>query len=413
MDLTIHNAILDTTLEAVNIGISDGRIAVISQGEISPGLQSIAANGSMLSPAFAEPHFHLENSLLGRVPNHSGTLQEAIKIYAEIKKNLDTASIVDRSTKTLNQALSNGVLWIRNNVDIDHVAGLRLLESVVAVQEKYRGVVDVFNIAFPQLGLARNPEAVDLMWLAMEKGAVIVGGMPHGERDMDDAARHIDIAFEIAKKFDADIDMHVDETDNPYWHSLELLADKTIEENYQGRVTAGHVCAMGSWDDRLAQRVIEKVKKADLNITTNVPVNLLLEGRGDSHPFRRGIPRVRDLLEAGVNVACGQDDMWNMFYPFGKMDPLEVANFVAHTAHLSSPVMIQAAFDMPRYHAAKTLRLPEYGIRVGNPANLVLIEAESAIDALRRQPVRSHVIREGKILVTSEYRRSFASSVPH
>jgi cytosine deaminase len=412
MDLTIHHAILDTTLEPVNIGIDGGKIVSISQDEIAPGQQFFDVQGSMISPAFIEPHFHLENSLLGAVPNNSGTLQEAIKIYAGIKKNLDTPDIVYRSTKTLNEALANGVLWMRNNVDIDHVAKLRLLKGVVAVQEKFKGVVDVYNIAFPQLGLARNPEAVDLMWQAMQNGTVIVGGMPHGERDMDDAARHIEIAFEIAKANNADIDMHVDETDNPYWHSLELLADKTIEENYQGRVTAGHVCAMGSWDDQMAQRIIEKVKKAELNITTNVPVNLLLEGRGDSHPFRRGIPRVRDLIEAGVNVACGQDDMWNMFYPFGRMDPLEVANFVAHTAHLSSPSLIQAAFDMPRYHAAKTLRLQDYGIKIGNPANLVVIDSVSAVDALRRQAMRKYVIRQGKVLVANEYRRSYASSVP-
>lgn len=412
MDLTIHHATLDTTLEPVNIGIAGGKIVSISQDEIPSGLQSIDAQGCMVSPAFSEPHFHLENSLLGEVPNNSGTLQEAIKIYAKIKRNLDTPDIVQRSTKTLHEALSNGVLWMRNNVDIDQVAKLRLLEGIVAVQEKFRGVVDIFNIAFPQLGLARNPEAVDLMWEAMQKGAVIVGGMPHGERDMDDAARHIEIAFEIAKANNADIDMHVDETDNPYWHSLELLADKTIEENYQGRVTAGHVCAMGSWDDPMAQRIIEKVEKAGINITTNVPVNLYLEGRGDSYPFRRGIPRVRDLIEAGVNVACGQDDMWNMFYPFGKMDPLEVANFVAHTAHLSTPRLIQAAFDMPRYNAAKTLGLSDYGIKVGYPANLVLIDATSAIDALRRQALRKYVIRNGNILVSSESRRSYASCVP-
>ncbi len=412
MDLTIHHAILDTSLQPIHIGIHAGRIALISPDEIAPGEQSIEARGNMLSPAFSEPHFHLENSLLGEIPNHSGTLQEAIKIYAGIKKNLDTPDILARSTRTLKEALANGVLWMRNNVDIDHVAKLRLLEGVVAVTEKFKGVVDIYNIAFPQLGLARNPEAVELMWQAMESGAVIVGGMPHGERDMDDAARHIEIAFEIAKKFDADIDMHVDETDNPYWHSLELLADKTIAENYQGRVTAGHVCAMGSWDDRMAERIVGKVVKANLNITTNVPVNLLLEGRADSHPFRRGIPRVRDLLEAGVNVACGQDDMWNMFYPFGRMDPLEVANFVAHSAHLSSPALIQAAFDMPRYHAARTLRLPEYGIQTGYPANLVLIEAVSAVDALRRQPTRTHVIREGKVLVTSHNQRTYAGPVP-
>jgi cytosine deaminase len=412
MDLTIHNAVLDTTPAPVNLAIHAGRIARITAEDIPAGDQSIDAGGAMVSPAFVESHFHLENALLWDTPNTSGTLREAIQIYAGIKRALDTEDIVRRATLTLRQAVAHGTLWMRNHVDIDQVAQLRLLKGIVAAREKFKGVVDVHIIAFPQMGMARNPEAVDLMWAAMENGAQIVGGMPHGEKDMDDAARHIEIAFEIAKKYDADIDMHVDETDNPYWQSLELLAEKTIEAGYQGRVTAGHCCAMGSWDDQTAERVIEKVRQAGVNVTTNVPVNLLLEGRGDSHPFRRGIPRVKALLEAGVNVACGQDDLNNMFYPFGRMNPLEVANFVAHTAHLSSPSQIQAAFDMPRYNAARTLRLPEYGLQEGLPANLVLLPTTSAVDAVRRQPPAALVVREGRVLARTEVRQSWEAQVP-
>jgi cytosine deaminase len=250
------------------------------------------------------------------------------------------------------------------------------------------------------------------MWAAMERGADIVGGMPHGEKDMEDAAKQIEIVFEIARKHNADIDMHVDETDDPYWHSLELLADKTIEEGYQGRVSAGHCCAMGSWDDARARRVIEKVKKAEINIIGNIPINLYLEGRHDSHPFRRGIPRLRDLVEAGVNVALGQDDVRNMFYPFGKLDMLEVANFAAHAAQLSTPSQIQATFDMPRYNAARLLRLKYYGIQVGAAANLILIDAQSSVDAIRRQPARRLVIRQGEILVESSRTVRYSANIP-
>ncbi len=412
MNLTIHNASSDTTGSPVNIGINNGNIAVVTGDDIAPGDRAIDARGCMVSPPFIESHFHLENALLWDTPNQSGTLREAIEIYAEIKQHLDTPDIVRRSTLALRAAAANGTLWMRNHVDIDHIAKLKLLEGIVAAREKFKDIVDIQIIAFPQLGLARNPEAVDCMWEAMENGAEIVGGMPHGERDMDDAAQHIELAFAIAKAKDADIDMHIDETDDPYWHSLELLAEKTIEENYQGRVAAGHCCAMGSWDDKMAARIIEKVKEADLNIVTNVPINLLLEGRGDSHPFRRGIPRIKDLLDAGVNVASGQDDLMNMFYPFGKMDQLEVVNFVAHAAHLSAPAHIQAAFNMPRYNAARTLRLDDYGIHEGAPANLVVIDAKSPVEAIRRQAERLYVIRQGEILVESQRKQILSSSVP-
>jgi cytosine/creatinine deaminase len=411
VDLTIHNAILDSTLKPINIGIKEGIIDVITENDIDPGNEVIEAQGAMVSPPFVDAHFHLENALLWEKPNNSGTLQEAIDLYAEIKKHLDTPSIVKRSLDTLRSALENGSMWMRCHVDIDHISKLKLLDGVVAARREAQSFFDIQLVAFPQWGLTKNPEAVDYMWQAMESGADVVGGMPHGEKDMDDAARHIEIAFEIAKSKNVDIDMHVDETDDPYWHSLELLAEKTIEENYQGRVSAGHCCAMGSWPDQLAARVIEKVKKAEITIIANIPINLLLEGRHDSHPFRRGIPRIKDLLDAGVNVALGQDDVNNMFYPFGKMDMLEVANFAAHAAHLSSPDQIQAAFDMPRYNAAKALRLKNYGIKVGAPANLILIDSNSAVDAIRRQPNRMYVIRNGQILVKSKREMIFSQAV--
>lgn len=409
MEITIHHAILDQTLEPVNIGIENQKIAIVSTGEIPPGERAIEAGGAMVSPPFIDSHFHLENAYLDQRPNLSGTLNEAIEIYAEIKQKLDTPDIVRRTMRVARDAIANGTLWMRSHVDIDHIGKLHLLESVLAAREAVKEYFEVQVVAFPQMGLARHPETVEYMWAAMESGADIVGGMPHGEKDMDDAARQIEIVFEIAKKYNADIDMHVDETDDPYWHSLELLAEKTIEEGYQGRVSAGHCCAMGSWDDAMAARVIDKVKQADLNIIGNIPINLYLEGRHDSHPFRRGIPRLRDLVEAGVNVALGQDDVQNMFYPFGKLDMLEVANFAAHAAQLSTPAQIQATFDMPRYNAARTLRIQEYGIRAGAPANLILIDAQSSVDAIRRQPARPLVIRHGKILFESQrlYQYSF------
>jgi cytosine deaminase len=400
MDLVIRNARLDITGEPVEIGIQGGLIAIVATQGLPPGVSEIDASGCMASPALINPHFHLENALLyDRGVNHSGTLREAIRLYAEIKRQMPQEDIVARAADALRLAIRHGTLWLRNHVDIDQIGKLHLLEGVAAARRQFEDLIDIQIVAFPQLGLARNPEAVDLMWEAMRNGANVVGGMPHGEADMDDAARQIEIAFEIARASNADIDMHVDETDDPYWHTLELLADQTIENGWQGRVSAGHCCAMAAWDDALAERVIEKVAQAKLNIITNSPVNLLLQGRGDRQPVRRGITRVKQLLEAGVNVTCGQDDLQNMFYPYGNMDMLEVAMIVGHAAHLSSPAEIQAAFDMPRYRAAQALRLEGYGIRPGAPANLVLLDAANPLDALCRHPDRRYVIRQGKVLV--------------
>ncbi len=399
MDLVIRNAILDTTGAPVEVGIANGVIAAVAPAGLPAGTQEINAEGGLLSPAFLESHFHLENALLwDGVINQSGTLHEAIELYAGVKQQLTVDDIVNRAGQALRAAAANGVLWLRSHVDIDHIAKLSILNGVVAAREQFGELVNIQLVAFPQLGLARNPAAVDMMWQAMENGCDLVGGMPHGERDMADAARHIELAFEIAQHHNVDIDMHIDETDDPYWHSLELLAEKTIEAGWQGRVTAGHCCAMSAWNDALAERIIAKVKQAGIHIITNAPINLMLEGRGHGYPKPRGIARVKQLLEAGVNVVCGQDDLQNMFYSYGKMDPLEVALITAHAAHLAAPAEIQAAFDMPRYNAARLWRLADYGIYVGAAANLVIIDACSAVEALRRQPARRYVIKQGRIL---------------
>lgn len=411
MNITIHNALMDNSLEPVNIGIKDGKIETITTNVIDPGTQSIDAQGGLVIPPFFESHFHLDNTLLwGDYKTHD--LHEAIEAFARAKVNMDTSDILRRSTETLRLCLANGVLWLRSQVDIDHIGQLRLLEGVKAVKELFAGVVDIQIVAFPQTGLAREPEIVEMMYEAMENGADIVGGIPHFERDMDEAAKQIEIVFEIAEKYNADIDMHVDQSDNPYWQSLELVAEKTIAENYQGRVNAGHCCSMAAWDEKTFNRILPKVKEAQLSITTNVLTNLIKQGRNDPPPVRRGIPRLADLINAGINVACAIDDMKNMFYPFGNMNPLETANIAAHVGYLTTPELVRAAFDMPSYNAAKIFRIPEYGICEGYPANLVLMPVSSVLDALRFHPTPTLVMREGIILSQSEVRQRFASSVP-
>ena len=238
MDLVIRNGRSDHG-QPIEVGIEAGVITAVSAHNTLPiATQEIDAQGGMISPAFIESHFHLENALLwDGLINQSGTLEEAIEIYARVKHDLTVADIVERAGIVVKTAVANGTLWLRSHVDIDHIAKLSILRGVAAAREAYRDLIDIQLIAFPQLGLAQNPEAVEMMWQAMENGCDLVGGMPHGEKTMHDAARHIDIAFEIAQKYNVDIDMHIDETDDPYWHSLELLADKTIETGWQGRVT--------------------------------------------------------------------------------------------------------------------------------------------------------------------------------
>jgi len=411
MEFTVHNAILDQNPDTVDIGVKDGLIVEISNTPLNHGDRSIDAKGGLVVPPFFESHFHLDNTLLQGGVNHSGTLREAIALYAEKKRVMTVDDITSRASETLRLCLANGVCYLRSHVDIDVIGQLKLLEGVKRAKDEFAGIVDVQIIAFPQMGLVNDPETVDLMYAAMEKGADIVGGIPHFEKDMDDAGRHIEMVFEIAKKYDVDIDMHVDEVDDPAWKSVELLAEKTIQEGYQGRVSAGHCCSMAAWNEEDFERILPKIKEADLNIITNPLTNLFGQGHQDARPIRRGVPPLDVLFEAGINVASATDDMHNMFYPFGNMNPLEVVNFSAHLGQLTTPGLIEKAFRMPLDNAAKVFRIDPYGVKLGNSADLVLLPVENMVDAIRFHPTPTFVIRSGEILVETEQSQIFNLTV--
>ena len=400
VDLLVHDVTLQGWDCLVDIAVRDGIIVSVEKAGPDPSRASetIDGSGMMATPPFVDAHHHLDCAHLFEFENQSGTLAEAIEINARITPGRSAAEVADKASRALEEALLQGTCWMRSHVNVDSVTGLTLLHPVVEATEGFRGRVDVQVVAFPQLGFVADPESVSLVRAALREGASLVGGIPGIERSATDSLSHIETAFEIAAGFDADVDMHVDESDDPASRSLEMLADATIRHGYEGRVTAGHCTALAAYDDAYAAQVIAKVAEARINVVTNPMTNLYLGGRGDSQPVRRGITRVKELLAAGVNVACGLDDVDNLFLPFGRMDMLEVAMITALTSHLSTPAEIEAAFDLPRHRAAEVMRLPGYGIEVGTPADLVLLEAASAREALRMQPPRRYVVRNGEVV---------------
>lgn len=399
MDLLIKNARIVGRKALKDIGIEGERIVKI--GKIrGRARRVINAKGMLTSPVFIDPHIHLDKCMIGDEvrPNISGTLQEAIEIIWERKRRYTVPDIVRRAGEVIQMAALNGTTRMRTHVDVDTISELKPLKGLLEARRKFKHLMDIQIVAFPQEGILRDPGTEELLYKAMELGADLVGGMPHHERPYSKAKPHIDICFEVAKRFDADIDMHVDETDDPRSRSLEYLAEKTVAEEYQGRVTAGHTCALAAYPDDYARKVIRKVKQANINMITNPVTNLVIQGRGDKQPVRRGITRVKELLAAGVNVTFGQDCVNDAFYPFGRADMLEVANITAHAAHLSTLDEIRTVFRMMTYNAARTLGvLHDYGA-VGKRADLVVIDAVSVKDAIRMQPDRRWVIKGGKII---------------
>ena len=412
VDLAITGAHLWREDGPRDLFVKDGRFVPAPPGGSAAAARTIDAGGRLCVAGFLEPHIHLDKAQINDDvrPNRSGTLDEAIEIIWARKRVYTVEEIAARAVRTIRTAVAQGVTRFRSHVDVDSIGGLRPLEGVVEARERTRDIADVQIVAFPQEGIFKDKGTDDLMWQAMEAGADLVGGMPFNEATPEDSARHIALAFEIAAHHDADIDMHVDETDDPDAKTLEVLAERTMEKGWQGRVTAGHTCALAGYEEDYANRVIGLVKDAGIHMIVNPATNLMLQGRGDAQPKRRGVTRVKELLEAGVNVSCGQDCIRDTFYPYGLGDPLEVMFLASHAAHMSRPHEIETVFDMPTGAAARTMRLDDYGAEPGCVADLVIIDAADPLEALTRRADRTHVIKRGRVVAETVTQRRTAWS---
>jgi cytosine/creatinine deaminase len=408
LDILVKNVALWGTEGLCDLGIANGRFVRINQSDASsvPAV-TLDAEGRMAVPGFVEPHIHLDKALISeRAPvNRSGTLNEAIEILWELKRSYTVDEIADRASRVLAQALENGVSKLRTHVDVDLIGGTRPAEGLIRARDGFRDLIDIQIVAFPQEGIVKSPGTEALMREVMKLGVDVVGGMPFNEVSPEDSRRHIEIVFDIARQFDADIDMHVDETDDPAARTLEVLADLTIANGWQGRVTAGHTCALASYPRDYADHVIERLRQANVNMIANPATNLMLQGRLDDYPKRRGVTQVKELLAAGVNVACGQDCVHDTFYPFGQNDPLEIAFLLCHASHMSQPAEILTVMDMVTNNGAKALRVPDFRVAIGAVADLVVLDARDARGAFATRLPRRWVIRRGKLIAETRLER--------
>jgi cytosine/creatinine deaminase len=403
LDILIRNVALPGADGLRDIGIADGRFVGIESRLSSPSALILDAEGRMAVTGFVEPHIHLDKALISeRAPvNRSGTLTEAIEILWEIKRSITVDEIADRASRVITRAIENGISRLRSHVDVDPIGGTRPAEALIRVRERFRDLIDIQIVAFPQEGIVKSPGTEALMRRVMELGVDVVGGMPFNEASPRDSRRHIEIVFDIARTFDADIDMHVDETDDPNARTLEMLAELTIDRGWQGRVTAGHTCALAAYPREYADHVIARLREANVNMIANPATNLMLQGRLDDYPKRRGVTQVKELLAGGVNVACGQDCVHDTFYPFGQNDPLEIGFLLCHASHMSQPAEILTVMDMVTCNGARALRVPEFGVAVGGVADLVVLDARDAREAFAIRTPRRWVIRKGRLIAES------------
>lgn len=406
MSLVIRNASLRGETVPVDIAIDKDRIAAVGANLPANGSQTIDAAGSLVLPGFFNLHFHADKCLLGEVmrPNVSGTLPEAIEITNDFKRKYDPAEVAARAVRALEAGVINGTTFFRLFADVGTIGGLQGARGLLLAREKMRKYCQVQVVAFPQEGIVRDPGAAELLDEAIKEGCDIVGGLPWYEYTDAEARQHIDICLDLAKKHDLDVHMLVDDTDDYNSRSLEYLALKTMREGFQGRVAASHCGAMAGYNDVYADKVVDMVATAGMTISVNAHINLVCSARIDREPKRRGIARVKELLARGVNVITAQDDVNDPYYPFGKPDPLECASMLAHVAQLTLPHELEQVADMITVNSAKAARVSDYGIAPGMRADLVVVGAPSVHEALRVQPPRRHVIKDGR-----EVARAFLS----
>ena len=387
------------------IAIEDGKIA-----RILPNEQQIDFSGDILDgeqgivyPPFVEPHIHLDATQTAGQPNwnQSGTLFEGIERWAERKSLLSHEDVKSRAWKTLKWQIANGVQHVRTHVDVSDPT-LTALKAMLEVKKEVAPWVDLQIVAFPQEGILSYPNGEALLDQAMAMGADVVGGIPHFEFTREYGVESMHIAFNIARKYNKQIDIHCDEIDDEQSRFVETVAALALKYEMGDKVTASHTTAMHSYNNAYASRLFRLLKLSKIHFVANPLVNIHLQGRFDTYPKRRGVTRVKEMLKNNINVCFGHDDVFDPWYPLGTANMLQVLHMGLHVCQLMGYGQINDGLKLVTENSAKALGLQDYGVEEGNAANFIILPAENGFDAVRRQVPTRYSIRHGKVIAETK-----------
>ena len=387
------------------IAIEDGKIA-----RILPNEQQIDFSGDILDgergivyPPFVEPHIHLDATQTAGQPNwnQSGTLFEGIERWAERKSLLSHEDVKSRAWKTLKWQIANGVQHVRTHVDVSDPT-LTALKAMLEVKKEVAPWGDLQIVAFPQEGILSYPNGEALLDQAMAMGADVVGGIPHFEFTREYGVESMHIAFNIARKYNKQIDIHCDEIDDEQSRFVETVAALALKYEMGDKVTASHTTAMHSYNNAYASRLFRLLKLSKIHFVANPLVNIHLQGRFDTYPKRRGVTRVKEMLKNNINVCFGHDDVFDPWYPLGTANMLQVLHMGLHVCQLMGYGQINDGLKLVTENSAKALGLQGYGVEEGNAANFIILPAENGFDAVRRQVLTRYSIRHGKVIAETK-----------
>jgi len=397
VSLLIRNAKIMSTQQ--DILVEDGQVSQVGEKLSFGADREIDAKGALVLPTFIEPHIHLDKVLLAKEFGFSSSIVQAREAIKKAKEAFTVNNVKERIMKVIPLALKQGVTVIRSHVDIDPVVELKSLIALQEVRREYSGLLDIQIVANPQEGIVSKEGTEELLFKALESGADVMGALPEVERTVEESRRHLDKVFSIAREKEVDVDAHNDVL--PSGRNLEYFVSKVIENHYEGRASSAHNIALAYYPDYYAQRIIGMIKRANVTVVTN-PCTMMTSGGQQPPPLPRGITRVKELLEADVNVTYGIDNMVDPFNPFGDFSPLRNGWLLAYGAQLNSSGLFERIPGMVTENAARMLRLTSYGIRKGCIADLNVMNCANVSDALRFADSPRYVIKTGSVVAEKE-----------
>ena len=404
-DLVIQNASLPDGRTGIDIAVAGGRIAAVEHQINAEAGRTIDAAGHLVSPPFVDVHFHMDATLSLGLPrlNQSGTLLEGIALWGELKPLLTPEAVIDRALRYCDLAVSQGLLAIRSHVDVcDH--RLLAVDALIEVKRRVAPYLDLQLVAFPQDGYFRSPGAIDNLQRALDRGVDVVGGIPHFERTMAEGAASVRALCEIAADRGLRVDIHCDETDDPLSRHIETLAAETQRLGLHGRVAGSHLTSMHSMDNYYVSKLLPLIAEAGVAAIANPFINILIQGRHDTYPKRRGMTRIPEMRDQGILCAFGHDCVMDPWYSLGAGDMLDVAHMAIHVGHMTSREAMRFCYDAVTSNPARIMGLEGYGLEPGCNADFVILQASDPIEAIRLKPTRLAVVRRGHVIAETPAR---------
>ncbi len=407
LDTILRGANLPDGRKGVDIAIDGGRVAAVEPRIEAKARDEKDVSGCLVTPPFVDAHFHMDSTLTFGFPrvNASGTLLEGIGLWGKLKPHLTFESIRERALSYCDWAVAQGLLAIRSHVDICDER-LVAVEALLSVKREVSPYLELQLVAFPQDGFFRSSGAQVSLRRALDLGVEVVGGIPHFETTKAEGGKSVTALCEIAAERGLMVDMHCDESDDPLSRHVETLAFETKRLGLEGRVTGSHLTSMHSMDNYYVSKLIPLMAEARLNVVANPLINVTLQGRHDSYPKRRGMTRVPELMEAGLNVAFGSDCVMDPWYALGMADMLQPAHMGLHLAQMTGVDEMRQAFLAVTEIPAKILQLEGYGIEVGYKADFVVLQASDPVEALRVGATRLFVYKNGEVIAETAPRHA-------